>query len=68
MIKTVTITIQVDIKSKQCEEWVKPSDYFKCSVDGALDKIRVNPIKNYSDAIETDVEKASFTVKVQSVK
>jgi len=66
MKKTVTIKIEVDMKSKQCEEWGKPSDYFECSVKDALEAIQDSSIKNYSDEIETDSEKASFTVTVQT--
>lgn len=66
MKKTVTIKIEIDMKSEQCDEWGKPSDYFEESVKEALDKIHSGSIKNYSDEIETDSEKASFTVRVQT--
>lgn len=66
MKKTITITIEVDMKAKECNEWVHPSDYVKYSVCAALDDIKNEAIKNRSGSIHTDSEKAKFKVRVQS--
>lgn len=66
MKKIVTITIEVDMNTKECREWVRPSDYVKCSVFEALDEIKKEAIKNRSGSIHTDSERAKFKVRVQS--
>lgn len=63
-MKTVTITIEVPMNSKQCQEWGKPSDYFNESVKAALEKISDDTIKNRSGKVDTDSELSTFKVHV----
>lgn len=66
MKRVVTITIEVDMESDQCNQWHDHRDYFNESVREALEKIQDSPIKNRSGKIKTDSELAEFKVHVQT--
>ncbi len=70
MKKTVTITIEVDMDSKQSKQWENKKDYFEESVSNALDEISSisNTIRNQSGKINTEGSLCTYKMSVKTNK